>query len=77
MDAITARQRQALKVLARRHDDYPDRKNFATAHLGEGTTALLRKLIPHGLVEATRGGSGFRQWFSITEAGRELMKETT
>lgn len=67
---ITHRQLAALRALIRRHDVYPDYESFATMHLGEGTTALLRKLVPHGLVKATRGGSGSRQWFSVTEAGR-------
>ncbi|MBB5664710.1 hypothetical protein GGE68_002907 [Rhizobium leguminosarum] len=72
---ITHRQRDALSVLARRHDDYPSHRNFATAHLGENTAALLRKLVPLGLVSATRGGSGSRQFFAITDAGRAALKE--
>ncbi|MBY3543705.1 hypothetical protein HFN71_28905 [Rhizobium laguerreae] len=73
MTEITERQRHALSTLLRRHDDYPTHINFATAHLGENTTALLRKLIPLGLVSATRGGSGMRQWFAITDTGRAVL----
>lgn len=69
---LTHRQLEALRVLVRRHDTYPDYESFATMHLGEGTAALLRKLVPHGLVKASKGGSGSRQWFSATDAGRAL-----
>ncbi len=77
MTTITHRQRDALATLRRRHDDYPDRASFATVHLGEGTTALLRKLVPLGMVAATKGGPGTRQFFSITDAGRAAITETT
>jgi hypothetical protein len=74
---ITERQRHALSTLLRRHHEYPTHNNFATAHLGENTTALLRKLAPLGLVSATRGGSGSRQFFSITDAGRAVLAKET
>jgi DNA-binding MarR family transcriptional regulator len=71
---ITHSQRKALAVLQRRHEEFPDHANFATMFLGERTTALLRKLVPLGLVAATRGGSGRRQFFSITDAGRSELE---
>jgi len=72
---ITKRQRDALSILVRRHDDYPHQAGFATAHLGENTTALLRRLAPLGLVVVSKGGSGSRQFFRITDTGRAAVKE--
>jgi len=70
---ITHGQRHALSVLKERHDRYPDRINFATAHLGTTVATLLRKLALLGLVTATKGGPGTRQFFAITEAGRAAL----
>ena len=72
---ITHRQRDALSWLNARHTAYPRHEQFATIHLGENTAALLRKLVPLGLVSATPGGPGRRQFFSITDAGRDALKE--
>lgn len=72
---ITHRQREALSWLKARHVQFPTHGNFATVHLGENTTALLRKLIPLGLVSATKGGSGSRQFFAITDAGLAALQE--
>jgi hypothetical protein len=75
MAAITHRQREALSWLAWRHVKFPTHASFATMHLGENTTALLRKLAPLGLVTVTKGGSGSRQFFAITDAGRAILEE--
>lgn len=74
MSIITHRQRKALDVLADNHARYPSWVGFSTRHLGTNTAAHLRKMASLGLVQASRGGRGSRQWFSLTEAGRELMK---
>lgn len=73
--AVTHGQRKALAFLKRRHDEYPMSKTFATVHLGDSYAAQLRRLVPQGLVTATKGGRGSRQFFSITDAGRVLLKE--
>lgn len=73
--AITHGQRKALAFLKRRHDEYPMHKTFATVHLGDSYAAQLRRLVPQGLVTATRGGRGSRQFFAITDAGKELFGE--
>jgi DNA-binding PadR family transcriptional regulator len=70
---ITHGQRHALSVLKDRHDRYPERMNFATAHLGANVVTLLRKLALAGLVTATKGGPGTRQFFAITAAGRAAL----
>lgn len=72
---ITHGQRHALSVLKERHDRYPDRMNFATAHLGANTAALLRKLVLLGLATGTKGGPGTRQFFAITDAGRAAVSQ--
>lgn len=72
---ITHRQRDALSRLNARHIAYPKHEHFATIHLGENATALLRKLVPLGLVSATPGGPGRRQFFAITDAGRAVLYE--
>lgn len=76
-DRIAHRQRTALTRLKRRHDEIPRLSEFATVHLGENTAALLRKLVPLGLVSATPGGSGRRQFFSITDAGRQYLSSSS
>lgn len=75
MNEPTALQLAALEVLRYRHECYPDRANIASVFLGLNTVQLLRRLIPLGLVEATKGGKGTRQFFAITEAGRTKLKE--
>jgi len=72
---MTHRQREALSWLRWRHVKFPTHANFATVHLGVDTTALLRKLVPLGLVSATKGGSGSRQFFAITDAGLAALQE--
>lgn len=72
---LTKRQKEALETLARRHDGWPERHDFATCHLGKNTVAILRKLVALGLVTATKGGCGMRQFFSITDAGRAALQE--
>lgn len=66
---ITNGQMRSLIILKWRHDRYPMYEAFASVHLGKSTAALLRKLADGGLVHATRGGRGSRQFFSITDAG--------
>jgi len=72
---ITHRQRHALNVLQQRHVANPAYDAFPMAILGENTAALLRKLVPLGLVHATKGGPGTRQFFSITDAGRAVLRD--
>lgn len=74
---ITHRQRDALSWLRWRHVEFPNHAHFATVHLGENTVALLRKLIPLGLVTATKGGRGSRQFFAITDSGLAALKEAS
>jgi len=71
---ITHRQRQALSWLNARHIQYPNYPSFGTVHLGESTTALLRRLAPLGLVDMTKGGAGRRQFFAITDAGKATLE---
>ena len=74
---VTHRQRDALSWLRWRHVEFPQRANFATVHLGESTAALLRKLVPLGLVSVTKGGRGSRQFFAITDAGMAVLQEAS
>lgn len=70
---ITHRQRNALSWLNARHITHPQHAQFATRFLGNNTVAILRRLVPLGLVSATPGGPGRRQFFAITDAGRAVL----
>ena len=72
---LTRRQRDALSWLNARHVMHPEHAQFATRFLGNNTVAILRRLVPLGLVSATAGGPGSRQFFAITDAGRSALKE--
>ena len=74
MNELTHHQRKALTILADNHVRYPSWAGFATHHLGTNTAAHLRKMVALGLVQASRGGRGSRQWFSLTDAGRDVAQ---
>lgn len=72
---LTHRQYQALTLLEKYHERYPKIASFRSSHLGVNTASILRRLASHGLVHASKGGAGTRQFFSITDAGRTALRD--
>lgn len=71
--ALTHRQKKALYWLKDRHEQYPNITAFLPGSIGRGTSAMLRKLEPQGLVCVDRIASNcFR--YALTDAGREALK---
>jgi hypothetical protein len=69
MTSVTHRQKNALITLQHRHIAYAQYTEFSSSQLGSATAAILRRLVPLGYVNVTRGGRGSRQFYSITERG--------
>ena len=72
MTDLTHNQFQALKFLARLHDDYPNTWSFRAGHMGASMAANLRQIAGTGYVRIHKfSDRHFR--YEITLKGRSKL----